>query len=1242
MKAAVTPALSGARYRWSIDPAGSCGIPGAGDEIKMNCSETGTYTAQLKVSNSDGDPVGEASRSVTISVSQKDMDGSKKAKEAQEKLQKAKGLVAEGKLDEGIALANEAAGLDPKNAEARSLAQKWSGEKQTVTQQLDKTKKLITENRFDQAEKEFAPARTLHPKYPPVVETEKLLRTKKDEYKKNVTGKLADAKNKARKGDYDGAIKDVEDAAKLDPANKEAPATAQKLRQEKETIHQQIGKAKKLMDENKFADAQKELIVASNLNSYYPPVQAANQEMGERWRKYNAEVQDKVYQVRSANEKKDFGKALEIAAAWRASTKLDPYAEKELKQQEDWAKQWKAQKDRQIGVLKEAGGKVKSYNYAGALKQYDEGFANGQNLYNGTEPEYKEAVELRSQAFTKNKRLNELIPWVRKAAEDKEYLTVDALNNTLKTADEAIALQPTNEQLKKWREMIVARAEKTKAQNERTAAGRKYLDAAGGAERGFLNNESAIQARQLQWGEKLEEQQQIYLTTAIQNYTESLKYIPDANVEKKIKDLQATLEARKKYLAAVRQSKQIRAEADVLAQEARKDTDFASSQAKFTQAAERYRQSLALWRPADVSILERVVYNLDLEKHDRAVKKYWADGQAMEKEGKIVEAIAIYDKAIASFHPTVPQNDRMYIIVHQQDLKNRVTGAKNWRADGEAKQKAGKIPEAIASYKQSLTLLPDAALAEHVRMLEGRQAEAGDKKAAAEKLWQEGTALFNQGRPSDALTKLKESLGYWSDATRQKYVADMEARRAKAVALRDEGSKLQGQNRIPEAVAKYKESLSYWPDTGLTSHIATLEGKLKQDADTAARKAKAKQLRDEGYALQQKNQLQAAIGKYKESLAIWPDPRLEDHIRQLEAKIAAVPPTKPTSPAGIGTVPSRDILTSKVWQFGRSDGTVLVSRMRLLPGGRIEGANNPNESQWALAGNEILFYDSSGKVSTRYNFFRQEGGRWVISGPFLLWGSITHVLREVADGGSPPAVTPVGSQTPTTPASTLSSAAWSGSWKSDPGPDGEVVTFALSQNGNRLTGTFQVDVPYTSATGARQKESLRGTIDGTVSGNRVTGNFREGSDKGPTGSFEFTMAAAGNLFTAVVRGEDSSDTYTVRRSGLAAAPGSVQTASQTAARSVTAEITNRSKMNAHVFTEEENFGPGNRLAPGEKRKVAVTMKADGSVVFKAGRDGKVMATKTWRGSPGDASRVPVVVFDDTNPYDKLTVTTGLR
>jgi hypothetical protein len=91
-----------------------------------------------------------------------------------------------------------------------------------------------------------------------------------------------------------------------------------------------------------------------------------------------------------------------------------------------------------------------------------------------------------------------------------------------------------------------------------------------------------------------------------------------------------------------------------------------------------------------------------------------------------------------------------------------------------------------------------------------------------------------------------------------------------------------------------------------------------------------------------------------------------------------------------------------------------------------------------------------------------------------------------------------------------------------------------------------------------------------------------------------------------------------------------------------AEITNRSKQNAHIFADGESFSPANRLAPGESRKVPVRMQSDGSVTFKAGRDGQVMATKRWTGEPSNASRVPVVIFDDTNPFDKLSIATGLR
>jgi len=107
----------------------------------------------------------------------------------------------------------------------------------------------------------------------------------------------------------------------------------------------------------------------------------------------------------------------------------------------------------------------------------------------------------------------------------------------------------------------------------------------------------------------------------------------------------------------------------------------------------------------------------------------------------------------------------------------------------------------------------------------------------------------------------------------------------------------------------------------------------------------------------------------------------------------------------------------------------------------------------------------------------------------------------------------------------------SGSWKSDPGREGEVITFALSITGNRVTGTFSVVVPYAASSGAHKTDTLSGPLEGTVSGSRATGIFREAGDPKNTGTFEFVMAGGGSQFGCTVRANDGGEsrTYTVRR-----------------------------------------------------------------------------------------------------------------
>ena len=953
---------------------------------------------------------------------------------------------------------------------------------------------------------------------------------KADEAKK----KLAEAKADEKKGKLDDAIKKADEAVALDAANKEAVTLAAKWKADKKRIDEQLDKTKKLIEESKFVDAQRELIVAKNLHGLYQPVLDMDKLLSEKWRGYDGGVRDRLYEVRSANEKKDFKKALELAEKMRKEMKLYGGNEESLKQQEDWARKWEAEKDGKRKIFKGADEKLKNFDYAGAYKTYEEGFLNAQNLWNGTEPEYKDAAKGREEAFLKNKRLNELTPHVQRAAEDMQWqMPPDVLQGALKTADEAIALQPNNEQLTKWRVAIEARLAKTTTDNTRLAEGRKYLEAGRSAENSFLSQESYARADASRWGEHIEGEMQAFLGKAIENYQASLKFISDTKVELHIKELQATLEGRKKFLENVRTSKKLLIDADALAKDARAEQNFDASQQKFAKAIETYQQSLNLYRPSNAEMIARIIHGLDIERKTNAFKKYRADGTALEQQ-RPVEALAALEKAATFRTYAIIEGEWILFEGQLQNLRSRVQSAKNLRARGEAEQRQGKITEAVASYEASLKLVPDTALAEHVRLLKAQLAKGDEKKQTADRLWQEGTALFNQGRPSDALAKFKESLTYWQDATRTKYVQDMEGRRTQAQTLRDQGAQLQQQNRLQDAIAKYNQSLQLWPDPKLKEHIAALQAKLKEAQDAEARKAQAKRLRDEGAGFQQQNRIREAINKYRESLAYWPDKQLEEHVRKLESSLTAVAPPPPTPPV---VPPVGPTAVPPVEPPRSLDGTY---------SGQISGAAS-GTIQMTVTGDR-----TTGTINGTY-----QGDRFAGS--------------------------------------------WSGTL-------------------NRATGDLQGVL-----TGDVSGYAFTGSITGRIQGAQVNGTWNARNQYGnPTGAWQAT-----------------------RGPGVAAmgtGPGAVSAAGNTPQRgaSVMAEITNKSRQNAHIFVDGESFGPANRFAPGESRKVSVAMPANGSITFKAGRDGQVMATKRWTGDPSSTNRIPVVIFDDTNPYDKLIITTGLR
>ena len=294
-------------------------------------------------------------------------------------------------------------------------------------------------------------------------------------------------------------------------------------------------------------------------------------------------------------------------------------------------------------------------------------------------------------------------------------------------------------------------------------------------------------------------------------------------MEKHIRELEATLESRKKFVENVRLSKQLRTEADGLVRDARAEASFEASQEKFTKAIEKYNQSLGLYRPPDEPTLRQIIYGAGIEKLVQGLPEVLH--RLRRPSSGRGESWRPLRPARRLWRTVTPKSTR--VNGSCSGARSRTCAAASrtpgkCRAQGEGEERAGKIAEAVASYRDSLKNVPDTALEEHVKALEARLAEANLGKTTADRLWQEGAGLYNQGQYGAALDKFKESLGHWSDATRTKYVQDLEARKARAKQLRDEGYALQQKNQVQAAIGKYRESLKYWPDRNLEDYIRRL------------------------------------------------------------------------------------------------------------------------------------------------------------------------------------------------------------------------------------------------------------------------------------------------------------------------------------------------------------------------------------------------------------------------------------
>lgn len=425
------------------------------------------------------------------------------------------------------------------------------------------------------------------------------------------------------------------------------------------------------------------------------------------------------------------------------------------------------------------------------------------------------------------------------------------------------------------------------------------------------------------------------LEGAVAKYQEALKLAVDSQLAQHVAALQARLG----------KDKQNREQAAKLRQEG----EALEGQKKLAEAIAKYQESL------------RILPDAKLAEHVRALQTQ-VDQEKQAQKDKEKQAGAEKTKPV--------QLDK------EKDHKEL---ARRLRNEGAALQQQGKLMEAIDKYKESLKYYPDPKLEAETRSLQARldkEAKEFFYKGFAERLRREGKTLQEKGKLPEAVAKYKESLKYQADPKLQEYTKGLEAQLQKdtgpqknqeiATRLRREGKTLQDQGKLPEAIAKYRESLKYQPDPGLEAQIRTLQTlldkgkkdqqvqaakdkeKQEKDKQAAANKEKATRLRNEAAVLEKQGKLPEAIARYKGSLKYQPDPQWAEYVKGLEAKLAKEKKDKPKSdtapkpaPAGFdglyqGTLSGPTLTESVTFSFKVMNGSWK---------GKITLAKSPHEIQ---------------------------------------------------------------------------------------------------------------------------------------------------------------------------------------------------------------------------------------------------------------------------------------------------------
>ncbi len=366
---------------------------------------------------------------------------------------------------------------------------------------------------------------------------------------------------------------------------------------------------------------------------------------------------------------------------------------------------------------------------------------------------------------------------------------------------------------------------------------------------------------------------------AIAKYRECLEIGPNAELDREIARLEKKItdqEARKAQAAALKEEGR-RLEKEGLVAE----------------ALAKYDQSLSTWPD---TALEWHAQNLQQTIAERNAKREKADQLAheaalLEQQGKPGAAAAKYDESLA-----LAPNEQ--IAAHAAELKSELVrqAAKRSQAaqlgeEAAALEREDRLAEAAAKCRESLALRPDPEVQSRLSGLEQKLADRQQRKDQAAQLCATALAMEQKNDLTNAIAHYRMSLDLEPDAEVQRHVAALESAvkaqagiRARADQAKSEAEAFEQQGRLRDAIARYMEALSIRPDEDVKKRLEDLQVRLTEEI---TRKATAAALRKEATVRLDEGDVPGAIGKFKESLAAYPDPETEKQVQTLEAEQAS-------------------------------------------------------------------------------------------------------------------------------------------------------------------------------------------------------------------------------------------------------------------------------------------------------------------------------------------------------------------